>query len=81
MPGSEITIEQGSDRRSQWGPSQKVYYITCDGCHGFSFERSSVTEARFFANVHNEETHQESLTIMDSTVVKEQATVHREGSD
>lgn len=46
---------------------RKVIVIFCDLC-AFGFERDKIDEARFFANVHNEEAHNSSLTVVDETV-------------
>lgn len=67
LPTQVIEIDVGTPRRSQFGPTQKHYDIWCQRC-GFTFERPNLTEARFFANVHNEENHNSSLTVVDLTV-------------
>ena len=66
-PDQVIEIEVGRPYTSQFGPSQKRVEIWCEAC-AFTYERPDLSEARFFAQVHNEEVHNKSLTVVDLTV-------------
>lgn len=62
----ELVITEGKPYKSQFGPTRKVVLIMCGWCD-FYYERENLQDARWFAQMHNEEVHSLGLEIIDKT--------------
>lgn len=62
----QLVIVEGTPYKPQFGQTRKRVFIKCGWCD-FDYERETVRDARWFAQMHNEEVHSEGLDIVDHT--------------